>query len=287
MIRTVRLRPSVSLTPPFTRQSGRVVTTLFLECAKKRNSIWGFPEWFAVVQVAGPAMLYLPGTQLLRAPLRTGVFALALVGMGWWFVTARRTTVHPAWTMLMIGAGYMVAMICHPATNTVMAGMAQVGLHVAVAAPLLWAPAYFGGDYGRLLRVLTILWVLNGASVLVGILQARDPGRWMPAEFSTVAVNRKMRIAAYTYRAGDGSMAIRPPGLGDTPGAASAAGMFVAMVGLAFLGLPVSRVTKVLGVLMGMAGVVIIFLSHVRSAGSSWSPAVRLFTRSSRCAKGV
>ena len=61
-------------------------------------------------------------------------------------------------------------------------------------------------------------------------------------------------------------MAIRPPGLGDTPGAACGAGMFVAILGLAYLGLPVSMSRKLLGILMGMAGVVVIFLSHVRSS---------------------
>ena len=42
--------------------------------------------------------------------------------------------------------------------------------------------------------------------------------------------------------------------------------MFVAIVGLAYLGLPVSKSRKLLGILMGMAGVVVIFLSHVRSS---------------------
>ena len=42
--------------------------------------------------------------------------------------------------------------------------------------------------------------------------------------------------------------------------------MFVAIVGLAYLGLPVSRLRKLLGFVMGMAGIVVIFLSHVRSS---------------------
>ena len=42
--------------------------------------------------------------------------------------------------------------------------------------------------------------------------------------------------------------------------------MFVAILGLAYLGLPVSLSRKLLGILMGMAGVVVIFLSHVRSS---------------------
>ena len=70
----------------------------------------------------------------------------------------------------------------------------------------------------------------------------------------------------FEYRDGDGRLAIRPPGFGDDPGASCYAGMFVATVGLAYLGLPVSRLRKLLGFLMGMAGVVVIFLSHVRSS---------------------
>ena len=166
----------------------------------------------------------------------------------------------------MIAAVYMTLMMLHPATNTVMAGVAQIGMHLAVAAPLFWAPDYFRGDYRRLLRVLTILWILNVASVVVGILQARDPGTWMPAEFTSVGINKKIGMAMYQYRAADGTMAIRPPGLGDAPGAACGAGMFVATIGLAYLGLPVSRLRKLLGFLMGIAGVIVIFLSHVRSA---------------------
>ena len=242
-------------------------TSTFPESIEPRTANWGLPEWFAVAQVAGPALLYLPGSQAFRAPLRVGVFGLSLLGLVWCVRRSRSTTVHASWTVLVIAALYMVIMIFHPATNTVIAGLAQIGLHLAIAAPLFWAPDYFVGDYLRLLRILTILWVLNGASAVVGILQVRDPATWMPAEFSSIAVMRqKLGIAMYKYRAADGSMAIRPPGLGDSPGAACGAGVFVAIVGLAYLGLPVSRLRQLVGVLLGMAGIVVIFLTHVRSS---------------------
>jgi len=232
--------PSVSAMPTFGSGSGQFTATA-PESAKPRPSKWGLPEWFAVAQVAGPALLYLPGSQAFRAPLRTGVFALSLMGLVWCFQSSRVTRIHPAWTLLVIAAVYMAFMILHPATNTTMTGLAQIGMHFAVAAPLFWAPHYFLGDYRRLLRVLTILWVLNCASVLVGILQIRDPGTWMPAEFAGVRQAASPSISMYQYRAADGRLAIRPPGLGDSPGAACGAGMFVAILGLAYLGLPVSK----------------------------------------------
>jgi hypothetical protein len=257
--------PSVLAMHAFDLASGQVAPWLPVR-QESRRSVWGLPEWFAVVQVGGPALLYLPGSQALRAPLRVGVFAISLIGLVWCLRSSRLTRVHRSWFLLIIAAAYMAIMLSHPATNTTLAGLAQIGMHLAIAAPLIWAPDYFWGDYRRLMRVLTILWLLNGASVLVGILQVRNPGTWMPAEFSSVAMSQKLGTAMYQYRTADGSMAIRPPGLGDSPGAACTAGVFVALTGLAFQGLNVSRLRKLLGFLMGMLGIVVIFLTHVRSA---------------------
>jgi hypothetical protein len=255
----------VSAMPAFELGSAPVTPSI-ANPTVSRQSGWGLPEWLAVTQVGGPALLYLPGSQAFRAPLRVGIFGLSLMGLVWCLRRSRSTTVHRSWLLISIAAAYMAIMLSHPATNTTLAGLAQIGMHLAIAAPLLWAPDYFRGDYQRLVRVLTILWVLNGASVLVGILQVRNPGTWMPAEFSSISVSQKLGTAMYQYRGADGSMAIRPPGLGDSPGAACSAGVFVALVGIAFQGLPVSRLRKLLGFLMGMAGIVVIFLSHVRSS---------------------
>ena len=134
--------PSVSAMPPFEPESGQFTATV-PESAKPRPSKWGLPEWFAVALVAGPALLYLRGSQAFRAPLRIGVFALSLMGLVWCLRSSRVTRTHPAWTLLVIAAVYMAVMILHPATNTTMAGLAQIGMHLAVAAPLFWAPQYF------------------------------------------------------------------------------------------------------------------------------------------------
>jgi len=257
--------PSVSAMPTLEPES-RQLTANLPDSTKPRPFTWGLPEWFAVAQVAGPALLYLPGSQAFRVPLRVGVFAFSVMGLAWCLRRSRFARVHPSWILLVSAAAYTAVMLLHPATNTTMAGLAQIGMHFAVAAPLFWAPCHFLGDYRRLLRVLTILWVLNGASVLVGILQVRNPGTWMPAEFTSVLIKNKQDIGSYQYITHDGRMAIRPPGLGDCPGAACGAGMFVAILALAYLGLPVSLSRKLLGILMGMAGVVVIFLSHVRSS---------------------
>ena len=259
------VRPSVSSMQQMERESRQLVPTRF-DNPRRRTASWGLPEWFVVAQVVGPALLFLPGTQRFRVVLRMGVFGLSLLGLVLGMLRPRVARGHPAWTLLVIAAVYMTVMILHPKTNTAMAGLAQICLHLTIAAPIFWAPRYFLGDYRRLARVLTILWVLNGASAVVGILQVRDPATWLPAEFSSALFQGILDLGSFQYRTTDGRIVTRPPGLGDTPGAACGAGMFVASAGLAYLGLPVSNLRKLLGLMMGIAGVTVVFLTHVRSA---------------------
>lgn len=226
---------------------------------------WGLPEWCAISQVAGPAILYLPGTQIFRIPLRFSLFGLSILGLIQYVRRRRVARFHPASKPLVIAAAYMTLMIFHPTTNSMFAGMAQVGMHLAVVAPLFWVPDYFLGDHRRLARMLTILWLLNGASAVVGILQVRDPNTWMPAEISSAVTRQKLGLAISQYRGSDNRTIVRPPGLGDAPGAACGAGLFVASVGIAYLGLPVSNWRRIIGLFMSLMGVSVILLTHVRS----------------------
>ena len=43
----------------------------------------GFAEFFVISQTALPALLYLPGSQAVRLPIRVGAFAISLVAFGW------------------------------------------------------------------------------------------------------------------------------------------------------------------------------------------------------------
>ena len=47
---------------------------------------WGFPEYFIISQTALPALLYLPGTQGIRLPIRFAAFAISLAAFVWWQV---------------------------------------------------------------------------------------------------------------------------------------------------------------------------------------------------------
>jgi hypothetical protein len=79
---------------------------------------WGLPEWAAIAQAAGPAILYLPGTQVFRVPFRFSIFGLSLLGLILCVRRGRVAALHPVWKPLVIATAYLTLMIFHPKTNT-------------------------------------------------------------------------------------------------------------------------------------------------------------------------
>ncbi len=55
---------------PVTKLDQSHRTSAFPDVRLLRPVPWGLPEWSAIAQVAGPGLLYLPGTQVFRVPLR-------------------------------------------------------------------------------------------------------------------------------------------------------------------------------------------------------------------------
>jgi len=45
---------------------------------------WGFAEVFIISQTALPALLFLPGSQAFRLPIRTAAFMISLAAFFWW-----------------------------------------------------------------------------------------------------------------------------------------------------------------------------------------------------------
>jgi hypothetical protein len=226
---------------------------------------WGFPEFFAISQTAFPALLYLPGTQALRLPLRIAAFGISLAALLWWLGHRRRISAHPAMHWLALAIVWLGFMTFHPSTNTALAGVGQTLLYLSVLAPLFWASAMVRTSH-QLVRLLAILLICNGINSIVGLLQVYAPGTFMPQEFSSIVMASKAGLANYTYVDSFGKLAIRPPGLFDTPGTVCAAGMLAALLGFIFA-VTVKRLDLRLGaLLLGIAGVAAVYLSQVRTA---------------------
>src|SRR5206468_11381291 len=164
-------------------------------------------------------------------------------------------------------------MVFHPTTNTYVAGVAQAMLYLCVMAPIFWVPALVRNS-AHLTRLLFILLICNGLNAVVGILQVYDPDRWMPAEISKVLAGA-YDLGSLSYTRWDGKVIIRPPGLSDNPGAVCGPSMIAALLGLSFCASPISFWKKGLCLIFGLAGVMAIYLSLVRTSllivsGSFW-----------------
>src|SRR5262249_36481764 len=94
---------------------------------------WGLGEFFIISQTAIPALLFLPGTQPIRLFVRVASFAISIALLVWWMLgTAKDTRRHPSQPWLLASMIYVAAMIAHPFTSSLLAGVAQVVLYVAV-----------------------------------------------------------------------------------------------------------------------------------------------------------
>jgi len=223
---------------------------------------WGWLEWYLVAQTALPALLYLPGTQAFRLPLRMGPFVLGFIAFASVYTKPRRCVAHPA-TRWLIGVSVLLfLLLAHPMTD-LGGGIAQIGLYISVMLPVFWVPHLIRGP-SHLNRLFWILLICNGINATVGILQVYNPAQWLPQEFS------QLHIATYghalSYMGADGRMIVRPPGLFDTPGAACGPGAVAAVLGLVF-GLAPERSTPKRLLCLGLAfvGVAVIYFTQVRA----------------------
>jgi hypothetical protein len=228
---------------------------------------WGFPELFIISQTAIPALMFLPGSQALRVPIRVGAFVISLFGLVlWWHAKrSRHRGWQPAQLWLFGALAYLGLMLFHPTTNTLKAGLAQIVLYLAVLAPVFWAPVLVRGPR-HLARLLVLLFLCNGANSIVGILQVYHPAVWMPEELSRVVTASPYGLDAVSYFGPDGRRIIRPPGLFDSPGAVCGPAMITVLLGLFFSVSAKGIAKKLLAGGLAVAGLAAIYLSQVRSS---------------------
>jgi hypothetical protein len=225
---------------------------------------WGFAEVFIISQTALPALLYLPGSQGFRLPIRFSAFAISLAAFAWYqfesSMQASRSAMQPwvAGIMLLLGL-----MLFHPQTSSLYAGVAHIALYFAVLAPLFWAPEFVKSPE-QLARILWLLLLCSGANAVVGVLQVYDPGRWLPAEFSRIVSSNEVAMGSVTYIGPQGQRIVRPPGLFDTPGAVCGPAIFATLLGLVFAVSAIPTWKRALSLVIAGAGMAAIYLTQVR-----------------------
>ena len=225
---------------------------------------WGFAEIFIVSQTALPALLYLPGSQAFRLPIRFSAFAISLAAFAWYQVESKTQAPRsPMQHWVAAIMALLALMLFHPETSSLPGGIAHMAVYFAVLAPLFWAPEFVKTPE-QVARLLWILLLCSGANALVGVLQVYDPQRWLPAEFSRIIVTGQGGLNTGTYIGGQGQRIVRPPGLFDTPGAVCGPAMFAALLGLVFAVSAIPVWKRALSLAIAGAGMSAIYLSQVR-----------------------
>lgn len=224
---------------------------------------WGFPELFIISQTALPALLFLPGTQAFRLPIRTAAFAISLAAFAWWLVHPTvevRQSKAQSWVAAVMAL--LALMLFHPLTPSLGGGFAQIAVYFAVMAPLFWAPVFIRTPE-HLARILWLLLICSGCNAIVGVLQVYDP-RFLPAEFSHVITGNEVAMGSVTFIGPNGERLMRPPGLFDTPGAVAGPAMSAALLGLIFAVSGIAAWKRLLSFTFAIAGLAAIYLSQVR-----------------------
>ena len=224
---------------------------------------WGFAEIFILSQTVLPAILILPGTQGMRLPIRASAFLLPLAAFVWWNINSE-INVRPsrAQSWLFAVMFLLSVMLFHPQTPSFVGGLAHLAVYFAVMTPLFWAPAFVKSPE-HLARILWLLLVCSGINAIVGVLQVYDPQRWMPAEFSRVALSG-LGLGPVSYVGPNGRVIVRPPGLFDTPGSVAGPAAYAALLGLVFAVSAIPAWKRLLSLLFAGAGLAAIYLSQVR-----------------------
>ena len=241
------------------------VTAADVRAAQSVQARWGFPELFIISQTALPALLYLPGSQQFRLPIRVSAFAISLAAFAWWQIESKvQVPISRAQSWLTAVMALLALMLFHPQTTTLFGGFAHMAVYFAVMAPLFWAPVFVRTPE-RLARLLWLLLLCSGINAVVGVLQVYDPVRWLPAEFSRVITeNRDLGLDPVTFVGAHGERIVRPPGLFDTPGAVAGPGMSAALLGLVFATSAIAAWKRALALGLAGAGLAAIYLSQVR-----------------------
>ena len=217
---------------------------------------------FLLVQFLSGALLIFEELGAYRSYLRVIGFASSLC----MFAVVTRFPYQRSYPVKSLGAMFVVIMaigIFHPNSNTVTSAACQLGINLAVWAPVFWC-SRIAGDAPFMRNIVLFFWATSLMSSTVGVLQVYDPDRFAPSpEFirkmlGTTADGLMINLA-------DGRQIWRPMGLSDSPGGAAIAGAFTVIFGMGIAITERNLMLRLAAVAGAGAGMFCVYICQVRS----------------------
>lgn len=235
------------------------------------NSGWRglSPRWLyasLIVQFVTVGALVIEEVGVFRFVFRFLAFASSLMMLAT-LLLPTNPAVH-GYTLRTIAYAFLAVLFIgflHPALNGPLVGIAQIGLNLAILAPLFWVP-HIAVDTTVLRRAILMVWGFYTLSAIVGVLQVYYPERFMPdPRFIRQLVGDEV-AESLKIQLDDGQTLYRPMGLSDTPGGAGPAGLSAFITGLALAVTDRVLLIRVLGVIGAAIGIFCVYISQVRTS---------------------
>jgi hypothetical protein len=216
---------------------------------------------FICLQIGCQLALLVEAISPLRVLIRILAFGCSLLLLA--LVPGKRLK-HPAIPFLLASTGITALNLFHPQANSLMAGLTQLGIQLAVLGPLFWVTR-LRIDAATFRRTLALLFLFNAASAAVGVLQVAFPGQFQPAMSAAIEGMGETYVRSLQFETAGGTRVFRPFGLTDVPGGAATGAFYAVLLGTGFLLSSRRGLVQVLSVGGIFLGIVSLYLCQVRS----------------------
>jgi hypothetical protein len=229
-----------------------------------RSRLWAssyLVTGFICLQIVCQLALLVETISALRVVVRVLSFGLSLALLV--LVPGRRLQ-HPAMPVLIASMTITALNMFHPQTSNVLAGAAQLGIQIAILAPLFWVTRVHI-DAATFRRTLALLFLFNAASAGMGVLQVSFPGSFQPALSTNIESMGSAYTSSLQFETASGQRIFRPFGLTDVPGGAATGAFYAVLLGAGFLISARRGLVRLLSLGGIFLGVVSLYLCQVRA----------------------
>jgi hypothetical protein len=234
------------------------------ESARASRRFWSsgyLVTGFICLQFGCQLALLVDAISGVRVLVRVLAFGLSLALLV--LVPGRRLQ-HPAMPALIAAMTFTALNMFHPGTSSVLAGAAQLGIQLAIMAPLFWVTRVYI-DAATFRRTLALLFLFNAASAGIGVLQVAFPGSFQPALSKAIENLGETYTVGLQFETAGGQRIFRPFGLTDVPGGAATGAFYAVLLGAGFLISSRRGFVRILSLGGIFLGVVSLYLCQVRA----------------------